>query len=274
MSLNVKAVHLEAVSDLTSESFLACLRRFVAHRGKPTLIWSDHGTNFVGANRLLKDLYRFLRQQGTEESIMNFCTAQGITWDFIPERAPHFGGLWEAAVKSMKRHLSRIVGSAKLTFEELFTVLSQIEACLNSRPLVPLPNDDDGVQALTPGHFLIGRPLEALPDPASSHQPTSVLKRWHLCQSLVRHLWQQWSYEYLTTLQKLQKWRFPSRNVAVVGVVVVKEDSLLPSHWLLARVTKTHAGSDGLVRVVTLKTSSGTYTRPVHKVAVLLPQDS
>ena len=156
VSLSVKAVHIEAVSDLTTEAFLACLRRFVARRGKPVSIWSDHGTNFVGASRVLTDLYRFLRH---EEAVTDFCTSQGIAWDFIPERAPHFGGLWEAAVKSLKKHLARIVGNVKLNFEELSTVLCQIEACLNSRPLVPLPDDEDGIEALTPGHFLIGRPL-------------------------------------------------------------------------------------------------------------------
>jgi len=135
VSLSVKAVHLEAVSDLTTDAFLACLRRFVARRGKPVLIWSDHGTNFVGAARVLTELHEFLRKQETNKTITSFCAAQGITWEFIPERAPHFGGLWEAAVKSMKNHFHRIVGNAKLTFEELTTVLCQIEACLNSRPL-------------------------------------------------------------------------------------------------------------------------------------------
>ena len=160
VSLTVKAVHLEAVSDLTAEeAFLACLRRFVARRGKPESIWSDHGTNFVGANHILKDLYKFLRRQDTDESITNFCSAQGIKWEFIPEKALHFGGLWEAAVKSFKRHLSHVT-NVKLKFEELSTTLSQIEACLNSRPLVASAEDVDGIQASTPGHFLIGTLLD------------------------------------------------------------------------------------------------------------------
>ncbi len=105
----------------------------------------------------------------------------------------------------MKLHLSRVVGNAKLTFEELTTVLTQIESCLNSRPLVLLSCDDDGIKPLTPGHFLIGRPLEALPDPAFSYRPISLLRRWDLCQTLVRHFWQRWSSEYLASLQKLNK---------------------------------------------------------------------
>lgn len=275
VSLTIKAVHLEAVSDLTTEAFLACLRRFVARRGKPQLIWSDHGTNFVGAKRVLAELYDFLRQQQTEEAIAGFCTSQGIEWDFTPERAPHFGGLWEAAVKSFKRHLSRIVGTTRLTFEELTMVLTQIEACMNSRPLVPNPHYDDGSQALTPGHFLIGRLLEAIPNPPSAHsvKTTSTLKRWHLCQLITLHFWKRWSTEYLATLQKSQKWRKSSNNLQVGDVVVVKEDMSTPTYWPLAKIIKTHPGSDGLVRVVTLKTKNGTYMRPIHKIVVLLPRE-
>ena len=100
VSLTVKAVHLESVSDLTTEAFIASLRRFIARRGKPSLIWSDHGTNFVGAARELKEFNDFLSLQKTQGTISDFCFSQHITWNFIPERAPHFGGLWEAAVKS------------------------------------------------------------------------------------------------------------------------------------------------------------------------------
>ena len=151
VSLTVKAVHLEVVSSLTSEAFVAALRRFVARRGHPSLIWSDNGTNFVGTNRELREMHQFLLRGDVQHTIINFCSSIGIEWKFIPERSPHFGGLWEAAVKSTKKHLRRIVGDVKLTFEELATVLTQVEACLNSRPLAPLNTPDvDGVEVLTP----------------------------------------------------------------------------------------------------------------------------
>ena len=275
VSLSVKAVHIELVSDMTTEAFIASLRRFIARRGKPILIWSDHGTNFVGATRQLKEFYEFLQQPKTNESISNFCASQRIKWEFIPERAPHFGGLWEAAVKSIKKHLFCIVGTVTLTFEEMTTVLTQIEACLNSRPLTSLPCDDDGVlQALTPGHFLLGRPLEALPNPDIDTQPLTVLKRWHLCQGLVKHFWKRWSNEYLHTLQRSSKWQSPSRNLSVGDIVILCEDNTVPSQWPLARIVKTHHGKDGVSRVVTVRTSSGNlYTRPVVKVAPLLFKD-
>ena len=271
VSLSVKAVHLEAVSDLTSEAFVAALRRFVARRGTPTLIWSDNGTNFVGANRELKEIYEFLSQQEVNGSIADVCSGLGIEWRFIPEHGPHFGGLWEAVVKSTKTHLRRIVRDVKLTFEELSTVLAQVEACLNSRPLVSVNvPDEDGIQVLTPGHFLIGRPLCALPDPSFSYRPVSLLKRWDLCQNLIRHFWQRWSSEYLTSLNKFSKWHHPTRNLQVGDVVIIREDTLVPTKWPLARVSQVHCGQDGLVRVATVKTAKGTYKRPVTKLALLL----
>jgi hypothetical protein len=137
---------------------------------------------------------------------------QNITWIFFPERAPHFGGLWEAAVKAMKTHLKRVIGETKLTFEELATVLTQIEACLNSRPLAPLPCDGDTIEPLTPGHFLIGRPLEALPDAPASYRSISLLRRWHLCQHMIRHFWKRWTAEYIDITRRFVKWHHPSRN--------------------------------------------------------------
>lgn len=100
VSLSVKAVHLELVSDLTSEAFIAALRRFIACRGYPSLLWTDNGTNFVGADRQLKELFQFIKSQSTVRAISEFCSSKSIEWRFIPERSPHFGGLWEAAVKS------------------------------------------------------------------------------------------------------------------------------------------------------------------------------
>ena len=271
ISLTVKAVHLELVSDLTSEAFIAALRRFVSRRGKPHLLWSDNGSNFVGANCELKEMFTFLKESGVQHDISDFCSSQGINWKFIPERAPHFGGLWEAAVRSMKLHLRKVIADSKLTYEELTTVLSQVESCLNSRPLTPLHDDDDGLDILTPGHFLIGRPMEALPDPAASYQPQSLLRRWLLCQLLVRHFWQRWSSEYLSHLMKLTKWKYPSQNLQNGDLVCLHEDKFSPTVWPMGRIVDTHQGRDGLVRVVPVKTSKGEYKRPVNKVALILP---
>ena len=275
VSLSIKAVHIELVTDLTTEAFIACLRRFIARRGRPTLIMSDNGSNFVGASRELKELKEFFELQRTKQKISQFCSLDNIKWQFIPERAPHFGGLWEGAVKSMKTHLRRVVGEYKLTFEELYTVMTQVEACLNSRPLAPLPHADECLEALTPGHFIIGQPLEALPDPSESYLSISLLKRWHLVQLLVRHFWQRWSTEYLATLSRVNKWRQSSPNVRVGDIVIIKDDALItPSKWPLAKIIETHPGKDKHVRVVTVKTANGVYKRPITKIVPLLSPDN
>ena len=189
----VKAVHIEAVSVLTTEAFLACLQRFIARCGKPNIVWSNYGTNFTGAARELKELTEFLQERKDNKVIDDFCSSQAVEWRFIPEKTPNFGGFWEAAVKSLKTHLRKVIGETKPTFEELTTILAQIEACLNSPPLNPIPAEGDGVKALTPGHFLVGQPLEAVPDHVDFYQSLSMLCHWHLCQCLMRHFLQRWS---------------------------------------------------------------------------------
>lgn len=145
-----KAIHLEATSELTTAAFLATLRRFVARRGCPQHIYSDNGTNFVGANRELKEICKFIQNEVGNSKIHEFCIENKIQWSFIPPRSPHMGRLWEAGVKSCKSHLVRITGKLLFTFEEFTTVLAQIEACLNSRPLTPMSSDPADLEPLTP----------------------------------------------------------------------------------------------------------------------------
>ena len=143
-------------------------------------MWNDHGSNFVGAKSELKALQDLLSNRITQGAVSEFCSSHNIQWKYIPERSPHFGGIWESAVKSAKTHLKRVVSPVRLT------VLTQIEACLNSRPVTPVNStDDDGIYALTPGHFLIGKPVTSLPDSQLSYRSISLLRRWHLCQHLV-----------------------------------------------------------------------------------------
>ena len=133
--LSTKAVHLEIVSDLTTEAFIATLKRFVSRRGLPKEIHTDNGTNFQGARNDLSSLYAFLSDAKTTSTTSAYLLQHRITWRCIPERAPHFGGLWEAAVKSAKFHLKRVIGTQKLDYEEFSTVAAQVESCQNSRPL-------------------------------------------------------------------------------------------------------------------------------------------
>jgi hypothetical protein len=140
--------------EVITDAFMAGLKRFIARRGKPSVIYSDNGTNFQGAANQLKELHALFQTSTHLHSIQTCLSEQNCDWKFIPPHTPHFGGLWEAAVKSMKHHLRRTLGIHVVTYEELSTLLTEIEACLNSRPLCTISNNPHEVMYLTPGHFL------------------------------------------------------------------------------------------------------------------------
>ncbi|XP_070528256.1 uncharacterized protein [Cardiocondyla obscurior] len=171
---STRAIHIELVSDYTTAAFLAALRRFISRRKICSTILSDRGTNFVGAD---KELRKFFAECIKSKEFAKTLANQEIKWKFNPPSAPHFDGIWEAAVKATKHHIRRVIGEATLTFEEMYTLLTQIEACLNSRPLVPLSNNPEDLEALTPGHFLIGNALNAVPEPCLANVPDNKLSR-------------------------------------------------------------------------------------------------
>ncbi|XP_024875376.1 uncharacterized protein LOC112456846, partial [Temnothorax curvispinosus] len=242
--LSSKAIHLEAVSDLSSASFLAAFKRFTARRGHCRLLISDNGTNFRGAAKELRAMFKATSSfyHASAADLAN----HGTEWSFIPPGAPHFGGLWEAGVKSVKYHLRSVLGEHKLTFEEMATLLSQVEACLNSQPLYALSNDPSDLSALTPGHLLVGEPLVNIPEPSLLGADVNRLpSRWALV-SMRDHFWSRWSREYVHHLQQLKKWRRTSPNLEVGTLVLLKDKLQPPAKWALARVTALHPGSDRL----------------------------
>ena len=267
-----RAIHLELVSGLSTEAFLAALRRFIARRGLSSDIYSDCGSNFVGASNELKKLFKEHLEENHNELIANELAKRNIQWHFNPPGAPHMGGLWEAGVKSFKHHFYRLIGNVKLNFEEMTTVITEIEAILNSRPLTPLSTDPDDLQPLTPGHFLTGDALNALPAPDLTSTQMNRLSRWQLTQQITQNFWKRWSNEYLTRLQQRPKWAKSSEDIKVGDLVLIKDPDLPPLHWKLGRIKEVHPGSDNKVRVVTIKTQTGTLKRPIHKICKL-PMD-
>jgi hypothetical protein len=264
--LVTKAIHIELVSDLTTESFLAALRRFMARRGRSYNIYSDNATCFKGANNTLCELKKMLSSDTVQEEINNIMTNQGVGWHFIPPASPHFGGLWEAGIRSMKHHMRRVIGNACISFEEMSTILTQIEACLNSRPLCQIPADTKDPQALTPGHFRIGELLMALPDADYSSVPMNRLSRWQFMQRSTQHLWKKWSRDYLHQLQQRYKWPKGSSNIQCETVVLMKDDQIPPLQWNLGVIEDVQCGNDGLVRVADVRAQSGVFRRAIHKL--------
>ena len=264
-----KAVHIELVTDLSSNSFILCLQRFIGRRGLPERIYSDNATNFVGASRELQELKEAMLSHA--EEVEKFAANKGVSFSFIPPRAPHFGGLWEAAVKSAKGLLVRTAGKVLLSVEEMQTVLVQVEAVLNSRPIAPVSNDPNDGEALTPGHLLIGESLLALPQglPYDEVDRLRYSKRWRLISALKQTFWRSWERDYVLSLQAKTKWAEEEADLVVGKLVVVHEDNMPPLQWLTGRVQEVIPGADGKVRVALVKTRSGVIKRPIHKLALL-----
>lgn len=264
-----KAVHIELVSSLSTEAFLLTLKRFIARRGFPHTIYSDNATNFQGANNKLRDIYRFFKSERNLDTIRDFLSSREINWKFIPPVSPHWGGLWESSIKSAKYYLKRIIGNYTLTFEELSTVLSQIEAIINSRPLCPISSDPRDLSCLTPSHFLIGEPLTSFPEHDVSNLPDNTLKFWNYCSKIRQHFWKRWSLEYLNRLQQRPKWFKTSENLKPDMIVILKEDHAPPLCWPLARILEVLPGKDNKVRLVRIISKSGIFLRPITKICPL-----
>lgn len=259
-----KAVHIKVVTDLTTEAFLAALTRFVSRRGLCTDLYSDCGTNFVGAKNAL---HKVLLSSGRPK-LQDFAVSHSIKFHFNPPAAPHQGSIWESAIKSVKHHLRRVMGTHTLTLSQFMTLTSQVEAILNSRPLTSLSNDPNNLNPLTLGHFLIGSPLAAIPEEGLLETPSNRLKHWQLVQALQQRIWKRWHREYLQTLQQRLKWSSPSQNLRPGDLVLVHQDTP-PLTWPLARITDVTTGQDEMVRVVRLKTQNTTLCRPAVKVFLL-----
>ncbi|XP_058443677.1 uncharacterized protein LOC131425643 [Malaya genurostris] len=272
--LVVKAVHVEIVFDLTTEAFIAALKRFVARRGKPEIIICDNAANFVGARRELCELHRLFREEQCRNSIITEAAKEAIEFKFIPAKSPNFGGLWEAAVKSLKGHMRKVIGNSILRADEFQTVVTQIEACLNSRPITQMSNDHRDLEALTPGHFLIQRSLTAIPEPNLTEIPDNRLSKWQRLQQFTQTIWKRWSTDYLSDLQNRNKWSRRKNNLHIGTMVLIKEENLPPLKWQLARVIELHPGSDNITRVVTVRTKCGTYRRGIQKICILPISDN
>ncbi|XP_055388776.1 uncharacterized protein LOC129617687 [Condylostylus longicornis] len=230
------AVHLDIVSSLTSEAFIACLKRFTSRRGLCRDLYCDNSTNFVGTRHVLRELADKFNDQQFKNDVSCWCTNHNIEFHHIPARSPHFGGLWEAAVKAAKFHLNRCCLNMNLTYEEMQTLITQIESILNSRPIIFLSSDPSDEQVLTPGHFLGGGPLNALPEPLRNEDVNiTSLKRFHRIVFVQQKFWSRWSKEYLTTLQRRNKWSSQATNLTMGTLVLIGDDNLPPQHWALAK---------------------------------------
>ncbi|XP_055537555.1 uncharacterized protein LOC129725580 [Wyeomyia smithii] len=242
------------------------LNQLNINRGLCSDVYSDNGRNFIGA---ANELRKLIQSEQHRMALQQECASQGIRWHFNPPLASHFGGLWESAINSAQKHFLRILGNQTLSYVDTETLLSQIECCLNSRPLVPLSDDPTDFEPLTSGHFLIGSALKAVPDTDFTAIPFNRLKKWQQTQKKFQHIWNRWHREYLSTLQPRARWCNPPVQLAKDQLVILMNENLPPMQWPMARIEELHPGADGIVRVVTVRTPRGSYRRPVTKICLL-----
>ena len=263
--LVTRAVHLEVAFSLSTDSFIMCLRRFIARRGKPTVIYSDNGTNFVGANRELRECINDWNQ----DTIGSVLSQEGIQWVFNPPAAPHMGGVWERLVRSCKKALNVVLQNQVLTDEVLLTAFAEVEWLVNSRPLTEVSSDLEDLEALTPNHFIMGRGTHNLPPGVFVDREISSHKRWRQAQVVATHIWNRWLREYLPSLITRKKWLQPTANVKIGDLVLVVDYAVPRGYWPLGRIVKVFPGHDNIVRSAEVKTKFGVMKRPVTKLALL-----
>ena len=264
---STRAVHLDLVEDMSASTFLRCFRKFVARKGTPALVVSDNAKTFKASAKYLRKLY-------SDPQVRNYLDTNRIRWRFNLDRSPWWGGFFERLVGSVKRPLRKVLGNARLTHDELLTVLLEIESTLNSRPLT-YEYDEIGGEMLTPSHLIFGFRLSSLPDVIPSEEEESVPsanKRFHYLSKVRDHFWNRWRREYLTDLREYHRGKCESqvRTVSIGDVVTVFEENVKRGLWKIGKVEEVIWGRDGVVRGAKVKVMTKgkpvLLNRPVQKL--------
>ena len=262
--LVTRAVHIEVVTGLNTDVCMMAVTRFIARRGRPHTIISDNGGNFEGAAREFKECFNAWDRNALCERL----ASQRITWKFNPPGAPHFGGIWERLVRSCKKAMIAILGNRRLTLPVLTTTMCLVEQTLNARPLTPVSDDPEDLEALTPNHFLLGQPVVAEPLMPDSVRYVDCRKMYKVAQAYNEMIWNRWAKEYLPKWNVRTKWANGDERVLKVGDLVwLIDESVKRHHNKMARVIEVFPGSDGVIRSASIKTSDGCYHRPAVKLA-------
>lgn len=250
-----RAIHLELVTNLSTEGFIQSLRRFIARRGRPTTIYTDNGTNFRGTNNILKNLN--WQKIETSECLLP------IKWKFIPPTAAWWGGWWERLIRSIKALLIRMLGRSSLNMEELATILCDVEATVNSRPLTYVNDQIDNFVPLTPSMFIQDITEVGVPD-LDKIDCSKLQTRYKFCQTLRKELRSRFRKEYLSEL--VQKASKQGQTIKTGDIVLIENINQKRLNWPLGRVTKLLPSRDRCARVAEVKTAAGTFTRPIRKL--------
>ncbi|CAI5683011.1 unnamed protein product [Oreochromis niloticus] len=278
-----RAVHIEMLEDLSTDSFINALRCFISLRGAVQQLHCDQGSNFVGARNEFKEA---LKQCDTKQ-LETFLSEKQCEFVFNAPSASHAGGVWERQIRTVRNVLNATFAQCpgRLDDASLRTLLCEAMAIVNSRPLsVDGINDPHALELLTPNHLIMMKTKVALPPPGVFvKEDLYATKRRRRVQYLIEQFWGRWKREYLLNISTRQKWHLPRRNLKVNDIVVIKDDNLPRNHWQLGRVVETFQDHDGLVRPVKVQVGErkpqrkqdapskpSVIERPIHKLVLLL----
>jgi transposase InsO family protein len=272
-----RAIHLEIVTDLTEETFIQAFRRFASRKSLPKRMISDNASTYLSAADELKQLFQ-------SPSLKKAFSDRGIEWEFIPKRAPWYGGFWERLIGMTKTVIKKVLGRARISLIALQTLVTEIEAVLNDRPLTYVSSDVNDPEPLTPAHLLYGRRMTSLPYPDvddddevedPDFMDDSEVRRRAKSQALrLKHFESRWRKEYLTSLREFHKSTGNNDQSVRVGDVVLIHSDKPRLLWRMAVIESLIRGKDGLVRAVNLRTSKGKTNRPITKLYPLELVDS
>lgn len=260
--LTTRAIHLEIATSLSTESFILVFRMFISRRGHPNIVYCDRGTNFKGAESSLRQVLENI-QKGLQ------CHFSHITWKFNPPLAPHMGGAWERLVRSVKEGLRAALPERNFNDETLRSLLCEVEAQVNARPLTYVETAEDAIESITPNHFLLGASSGVKPIGLFTDDPSILKSAWKRQQQVSEVFWRRWTSEYLPSISQRTKW-FEPVDPLKEGDVVTIVNPEIPHSWQLGRVEKIITSADGQVRQVDVRTADGVYRRPAAKIAILL----
>ncbi len=267
--LTLRAVHIEIASSLDTDSCIHALRRFISRRGQVQTIRSDNGTNFIGAERELRKAIQSLNSDRIQTTLLE----KGVRWIFNPPTASHHGGVWERQIRTVRKILNSIVKQQSLDEESLQTLLCEVEAIINSRPITKVSNDPNDLEPLTPNHLLLLKVKPSMSPGVFDKADLYSRRRWRQVQYMADLFWKRWVKEYLPDLQERQKWQSLMKNLKPGDIVLIADESAPRNSWVMGRVLQTFTENKGLVRQAQVKTKTNTLLRPVTKLCLLLEAD-
>ena len=267
-----RAVALDVVPDLTTESFISCFRRFSSKYNTPRVVWSDNALYFKGGEKEIQNLF-------DDQTFQNYLTQSNIKWKYIPVKSPWYGSIWERSIQTVKNCIKKSVGLRHISFFEFITLLAEIENVVNNRPLTYVSNNINDLEPLTPNHLLKGKSISQLPENINVEEP-----EWSLDSQQVKNMFsnrlktkqifiKRWKEEYLTSLRDQHKsinnqyWE----DTIKVGDIVLIHDTTPRLSWSLGRVVDLFPGEDGVIRVAKLKTANG---ETIRDITLLYPLET